>query len=227
MIATFIIELILLGYTLVRYKLNSATRLIAALVFFLAVFQFAEYNVCGGSTATAEIWTRIGFIAITALPALGLHLSLVIAKRCWLVLRVIMYATALGFILVFALSHGTFISQVCGGNYVIFRLEYMIVSYYYFYYYSWLLITILLCIYFIKKSREQNIREALMLIVIGYMVFLLPTTIFNTVKPITKAGVPSIMCGFAIIFAFILVFGIIPSLKPLKRKLPTRFIDKK
>ena len=64
MIATAVIELGLLLYTLVRYKLTLIVRLIMAILFFLAAFQIAEYNVCGGMGLQAQAWSRIGFMVI-------------------------------------------------------------------------------------------------------------------------------------------------------------------
>ena len=59
------------------------------------------------------------------------------------------------------------------------------------------------------KAKEK-IRQALILQIIGFLSFLLPTGIVNTINPKTIEGLPSIMCGFAVIYAFILVFGIVP-----------------
>jgi hypothetical protein len=40
--------------------------------------------------------------------------------------------------------------------------------------------------------------------------FILPTTAANIVDPSTIAGIPSIMCGFAVILAIILTGFVIP-----------------
>ena len=49
MIATFIIEICLALFTLFRYKRSLLTGLSIALFVFLALFQLAEYFVCGGA----------------------------------------------------------------------------------------------------------------------------------------------------------------------------------
>lgn len=226
MVATFIIEFSLLLYVMIRYKLNKYTRLIAALLLFLALFQLAEYKICTDLNADTDLWTRLGFVSITMLPALGMHLCLTIANRGWWALRILAYATTAGFIGLFAFGQQTFIGQVCGGNYVIFQLESAVSSLYYLYYYGWLLITIILAFYFYTQTGNKNIRRALKLLIIGYLVFLVPTTIINTYSPITKAGVPSIMCGFALIFALILAFRITPILSKDKLKNKNRPIDR-
>ena len=61
-----------------------------------------------------------------------------------------------------------------------------------------------------SRKATEKIRQALILQVVGFLSFLLPTGIVNTINPKTIEGLPSIMCGFAVIYAFILVFGIVP-----------------
>jgi len=47
-------------------------------------------------------------------------------------------------------------------------------------------------------------------LVLGYLVFLIPTALANSVKPETRRGIPSIMCGFAVLYAIILALYILP-----------------
>src|SRR5580658_8582786 len=79
MLATIAVELILLFYSLWRYKLTPLVRIVILILLFLALFQYSEYNVCGGDGINAATWSRIGFAAITLLPALAIHLIQVIA----------------------------------------------------------------------------------------------------------------------------------------------------
>jgi len=67
-----------------------------------------------------------------------------------------------------------------------------------------------------EKVKQKNQKEALYGMIIGYLVFLLPTAIANTISPETMAGIPSIMCGFAVLFALILFFYIIPRVTKAK-----------
>ena len=73
MIATFAIEIGLAVYALWRYKLNLISRLAVAILVCLAAFQLAEFNVCEGGWIDRELASRLGYVAITALPPLGLH----------------------------------------------------------------------------------------------------------------------------------------------------------
>ncbi|HSX47265.1 MAG TPA: hypothetical protein VLF63_00680, partial [Patescibacteria group bacterium] len=74
MIATLMTETGLAIYTLWRYKLDEYIKIALATLVCLASFQLAEYHVCTGFGSTAEVWSRFGFIMITALPPLALHM---------------------------------------------------------------------------------------------------------------------------------------------------------
>lgn len=209
MLATMIIETVLLIYTVVHYRLTPITRIVVLALFFLALFQLAEYNVCGSLHLTAATWSRIGYVAITMLPPLGIHLILVIANRGWKWLALTAYATGIAWAAVFGLSQRAFTGYVCHGNYVIFQLSKVASRAYSTYYYFWLGFGILLAAYFAIRAAAR-VREALILQIVGYVIFLLPTMVIANLRQTTRAGIPSIMCGFAVIYAFILVFGIVP-----------------
>ncbi len=210
MIATASIELVLMFYTLWKYKRTKIGQIAAVLLFFLAAFQMAEYNVCGGLGLHAETWSRIGFMVIATLPPLGIHLAMVIAKKDIKLLRYLAYATALVFILLFGFTERIFSNHTCGGNYIIFHVNHQVGVYYFIHYYFWLLAGIILNLRLMKQVKQRQ-RESLGMLVIGYLVFIIPTTLLNSFKPETTSGIPSILCGFAVLFAFILVFGILPN----------------
>jgi hypothetical protein len=209
MVATCIIEIILLIYTLVRYRLSPVTRIAGATLALLALFQLCEFHVCDNGGPSAAIWSRVGFAAITLLPPLSIHLIAMISHRIsrWLVW--LAYATGLGFAIVFGVGTGVFQSHVCAGNYAIFQLKPGLGGSYFAYYYGWLIVGILVSLY-LSRHGAQRIREALLLQTVGYLILLIPVGIVNDLNPKTISGIPSIMCGFAVIYAFTMVFGIIP-----------------
>lgn len=175
----------------------------------LALFQLSEYNVCEGVGFSALVWSRIGFVAITLLPPLGLHLVQIIAGRGrrWIVW--LSYFAAVAFMATFLFYPEAFINHVCAGNYVIFRLADGVGRAYHVYYYGFLLIGMAMSLYFSFRAKVK-IRQALILQIVGYLSFLLPTITANTLDPKTVSGIPSIMCGFAIVYAIILAVGIAP-----------------
>lgn len=210
MIATFVIEIVLMAAAFATRKLNRAGKLIAACLFFLAFFQLCEYFVCGGLGIDAALWSRLGFVAITTLPPLGVHLIHEISgKRSgWLVK--LSYLTMAVFILLFGFSENAFTSHQCVSNYVIFQLDTVITYAYTAYYYSILLLGLYLAFKYAQTAKQKARRQALYGLIAGYLVFLLPTAIANTIKPETMAGIPSIMCGFAVVHALILFGYVLP-----------------
>jgi hypothetical protein len=229
MVATFITELILLAYTLIRYRLSVFTRVVVLSLFLLALFQLAEYNVCGGLSMSAAAWSRTGYVAITMLPPLGVHLAFLIAKRGWRWIKWLAYANGLVWAVVFGTSQRAFTGYVCAGNYVIFQLNTFATRMYGWYYFFWLFVGMGIAIYFSYQTNKKRIKTALQLLVAGYLVFLLPTAIVRDISPASRAGLPSIMCGFAVIYAFILVFGIVPLVQPEVKAsgLPAKIDNKK
>jgi hypothetical protein len=218
MIATFLIEAGFALYILFRYKLTSVSRLAVAVLLGLAVFQFAEYNVCVGAWGVDSlIWARIGYVAITLLPPLGIHLATVIAKKKQPVLVGVAYASAAVFAFVFLFVGHGMTSQECLGNYVIFSVAEWAVMPFTIYYYGWLFVTVLYAAHQAMKQKGP-VKSALLALAAGYLAFIVPTTAVNLIDPSTIAGIPSIMCGFAVILALILTLKVVPSAHARKHK---------
>jgi hypothetical protein len=218
MLATFIIEICLLCFVVARYSMKSTrTRIAAVMLFCLALFQLSEYNVCGRFNLDALTWSRIGFVMITLLPTLGIHLVHELAgiKRRWLV--ALSYLSAAVFIYLFVFSSMAFVSHQCAGNYAIFQLANHLGGSYFIYYYGWLAVALLVAGHAMQGAQKAR-RLALEYLIGGYLFFIIPTTLVNTVKPDTINGIPSVMCGFAIIFAIVLVFGILPIKLPKPKR---------
>lgn len=215
MIVTFALEIILAIYTIVRYKLNAVVRLVVAMLVFLAIFQLAEYMVCKGAPHDSLVWSRIGFVSITMLPPLGLHLTFVLSKASrWLSWGVLLpaYASAVLFILFFWLAKDALTGNQCLGNYVIFQIAEGRGWLYGLYYYGWILASLISGAYFIRRTQQMRQRRAMILLLISYLAFLLPTATANIVSPQTLNAIPSVMCGFAVILALMLVIVVLPSI---------------
>ncbi len=215
MLATFLIEFGLLFYTLWRYQLNTLTRLITVFLASLGVFQLSEYMLCGGLGLGHIEWVKLGFIAITLLPVLGLHITATLAKVSIRPLLYFAYASAAAFVAYFALAGGSAVIRECAPNYAILELGSTASLVYGAYYYGWLLATILLASYWARVNPKN--APVLRWMVIGYAVFIVPTSVANLIDPSTIAAIPSIMCGFAVLCAIILIWQVLPLSKtPLK-----------
>lgn len=211
MIATFFIEIICALYVLFRYKVAPIPRLAVMILVGLATFQLAEYNVCEGAWGMDSLmWARIGYVAITLLPPLGFHLATKLAgdKRPLLVGAA--YASAAVFAVIFLFVGHGMQSQACLGNYVIFTIAPWATALYSMYYYGWLMVGVGYA-WKAGKTVASNKRQALQALAIGYLAFIVPTTIANVIDPSTIAGIPSIMCGFAVIWAIILTTVVLPN----------------
>ncbi len=209
MLATFAIEICLALYTLWRYTLDRVTRLAVALIGFLAIFQLAEYMVCGGIGLSAMTWARIGYVAITMLPPLGINLAFALANRYNRTLIGGSYTFAAGFIAYFLLATDVFTGSQCLGNYVIFQMGSFASRLYSVYYYGLLLGTIGVSLRLVSGAPD-NVKRALQSFTVGYILFMLPTTVVNTISPSTVRGIPSIMCGFAVLLALVISFWVLP-----------------
>ena len=211
MIATFIIEISLALYTVWRYKWNAVTRLSVLLLVALSVFQLAEFLVCRGMGGDSLLWSRIGFVAITILPPVGLHLIHVIAKdrRRWMILPG--YLAGAAFIAFFSLVGRSIDGHACLGNYVIFQVAPVAGGLYGAYYYALLLASLALGRYHLRRKQPKKTRQALIGLMFGYTIFIIPSTYANLVSPEAISGMPSIMCGFAVLLALALAFIVSPN----------------
>ena len=211
MLATFLIEISFALYILWRYKLNNISRLVVAILASLATFQAAEYMVCGGVGMQPGMWSRLGYSAITLLPPLGIHLSLAIAGKKQAYLLGAAYATAAAFIAYFVFITHAITGQTCYANYAVFEGGTAFSGLLYLaYYYGWLAAGVFISL----KNAIGKVATPLRWLAAGYMSFIIPTTLANIIEPSTIAGIPSIMCGFAVLLAFILTLRVTPETIP-------------
>jgi hypothetical protein len=210
MIATFGIEVALALLVFVRYRVTRFGKVAGAVLILLATFQFAEYQICTTSGAGPLLWSRIGFVAITLLPLTGLYLvSLISHKPHFLKLG---YASTIGFVLYFIFVPKSITNAICGGNYVVFNTSNDLYRLYGFYYWGFLLIGIWESIEkIVSLKRRTSTKKLLQWMIIGYLSFMAPMGTVYLLFPSTRTAVASIMCGFALLLAFILAFKIVPA----------------
>jgi hypothetical protein len=200
MLATFFFEAALAVYVVVRYRLTALTRIAVATLLSLAVFQWAEYAICTGF-GSMRLWMIVGFVSITLLPPFGVHLVGILKRRSTTVWTC--YAIAAG-VIAWLLLPGGMGNAVCTGNYVIFDLHPILEPLYVLYYFG-LLGTAL----YQAVNLAPRIRAARWFAV-GYLSFILPMGIIFLINSAAYQAVPSIMCGFAALFAAILAFKVVP-----------------
>jgi hypothetical protein len=191
------------------------TRLALITLLALATFQLAEYYVCTGIGSMAVPWSRVGFVAITLLPPLGLHIMHILAGKRQRRLVYAAYATMAGYIGFFLVAPGIFTGHQCTGNYVIFQFTPNVTGTYTVYYFGWLLAGMGLGAKWANELKAQGKKVLRQLqtvqgLILGYLVFLVPSAISMAIKPDARRGIPSVLCGFAILYALLLALYIMP-----------------
>lgn len=203
MAATFAIEIILALYVLVRYKLNAKTRTILAILVCLGAFQLAEYFVCTNSSV-ALVASRLGFVAISLLPLLGLYLmSLLTKPLARRSLVIVLLLTAI-FASYFILAPKAFTGHQCTGNYVIFQIGHWHGLAYGTFYFGTIAASLFRGVIYLQRSPKARAAMGVRWLLVGYAVFMTPVAVLAALRPATKQAIPSVLCGFAVILALII-----------------------
>ncbi len=213
MVLTIIIETALVLKIIWRYKQSMVVQLSIATLLLLALFQLSEYFVC---TTSMVNWQRVGYVSITLLPVVGLHLLFVLAGNNNRRLVFSAYGVAVLLCVYFAAVPTAFKGQVCLGNYVMFKIGRREGLIYGTYYFGILLQTIHLAFSWLKQHTDKlsavhKNRKAIISVIVGYFVFIVPTALSIIIFPDSSRGIPSIMCGFAVIYAVIVAFWLLPN----------------
>ncbi len=211
MMATFLIEMALAAWTLWRHKHTVLVKLVAIMLVCLAFFQLAEYNICESLFGLSGItWARLGYVAITALPALGIHILTLIAgkKVPWLVGGA--YAAMVVFMAYFLFSTQGLTASTCGGNYVIFKTNNTATSWYTLYYYGLVAVTLASAWWLGHMTKNRRSRQALYGLTAAYVMLVAPVATVNIINPELIHAVPSIMCGFAVFLALTVSLYVLP-----------------
>ena len=225
MIMTFLLELVLLLYVVGKGVKHRVGRLIVLMLAGLGLFQLAEYGICEEFLFSGEVWSTIGFVSITALPPLGLDL---INSAAGKKPNLMVYS---GYILM-GVWFGIFLSGeaisnfTCGGNYIIFHLRESVTGWYGIYYYA-LLVLGVISAFIYSFGVDKLVKNVLYSLIIGYAAFMIPTSLVSLTFKGTAQAAPSIMCGFAVTFAVILVFVTLPLYEKSTKKAKSKNRKKK
>lgn len=210
MLATFVIEIVIAVYAILRFKTSEITKIAILILISLAAFQIAEFNVCATGWIDSMLASRLGYVAISMLPPLGMHFIYALAGEKKRPLLWPSYAAGAVFILFFLGVGHSLTGHACEGNYVIFQMLPGSEILYGLYYYGLILLGISESLR-LAKNKSSKISKSLRWMVVGYLAFLLPTTTANFLSADTLQGIPSIMCGFAVLLALVIGFIILPA----------------
>lgn len=211
-LATFLIEMSFALYVWYRYKATTFSRLCIAVFLCLGVFQLSEFLIC---TYYTPYWIKLGYVAITILPALGIHIISVVTKR-HSVLMTASYGIAALLIFIILFVPSLELRAVCQTHFVeVFNSSWFAVMHvgYYAFFVTAAMYTLW---YSLQKHIGDTKEEKWMLI--AYIAFVLPSLVLIYFKFISHLALPSVMCGFAVFLAIILALVVIPRYYDLAEK---------
>lgn len=211
---TFIIEFSFALYVLVKYKPTQFSKLCVLVLLCLGLFQLSEFLICVSPYIDLSI--KLGYIAITLLPAFGLHIICTLTQR-WKILAYTSYACVALLSMAILFIPQVAILSTCNPSYVSYEVNPTFSFLHWLYYVVTMAIGIMLLTYAILKHIGDRKQEKWM--IISYFVFIIPSLILFYANVIAHTALPSVMCGFAILTAIIFVFIIIPRHYYLKSKL--------
>ncbi len=219
MIVTFFLEIGMAMYLLARYVLTPTLRIVTAILLLLAVFQLSEFGICEKYALGGTDWARIGFSVITLLPPLGLHLVYKLNGTALKHRALLMYGPAFAWISLFVLGN-IMLGQGCSGNYVIFQIRRPYDLIYYVWYDAMLVYAIVRAWLQNQIVKNKKLKAANWSLILGYSAFIMPSIAVRLLfefKDTTASALPSIMCGFAVIFAGVLTFRLVPHTVPRQK----------
>lgn len=209
-----IIEFVLATVLLLFFRKTSLRNFFAVLIYVLGFYQFTEFMLC--TTNYADLWAKMGFIAYTFLPAIGLHAMLKIFKRkfklFWIyIIPVLASLTAV-------ISPNFILDAKCATFFIevsfIFGKKFgslgnTLYWIYILYYFGFILASLLTVIkdFFHQKNKIKKLIDED--IAIGVILMTVPTFILVVLLRFFEKSFPSVLCGFAVfvaISAFIAVY---------------------
>lgn len=207
MLATFSLEYLFALWALIYHRHTRFGQVAIMVLLCLGTFQLAEYNIC--TADGGRLWAEIGMVAITLLPPLGLYLIGIISGR--LTSARISLALSLAFIASFFIIPNAIGFPICGGNYIILKTQTGLAFAYGWYYIGYLLWALWEGYKTLQTQQlVKPLRSGLVWLLGGYLAFMLPTGAVYLLSEKAREAIPSIMCGFALALAVIIMTNVLP-----------------
>lgn len=203
--ATFIIEFAFAFYVFFRYKATPFSRLCIVTLLCLGLFQLSEFMIC--KSPYIDFALKMGYISITLLPALGLHIIAIITRR-WKPLVYLAYITAVGLCAAAVFVPNVAFIASCQPHYVEIDSNSVFSFLHSLYYGVFMFLGIFALWRSIVKRIGDSKQEKWM--IASYLVFIIPALVLSYLNLIAHLATASVMCGLALITALIFVFIIIP-----------------
>ena len=211
-ITTAAVEWILGAIIPFKYPKNRTRFFSSALMFFLGLYQFTEFMFC--KTNQADLWMRIGFMAYSVLPAIGLHTTLYYFKikfnLFWIYIIPAIYIIGAGMAKTFIVEgkcHDIFVTARNIFSNVISPFSSVRFGIYSAYYFIFILISCIIGIRAYMKEKNQRKQKALLAFPTAVFLMSFPTFILTVLFPALNVQFPSVLCHFGLLLALMIFVG--------------------
>ncbi len=192
----FFIEFIFLVIIVLKNRTHPYFLTIAGLLVLLQVYQLSEFLICVG--ISENITARIAYVVITFLPPLGYYLSTQLVgwkHKDYFVF----FAAATGFSLYYAIWPRAIYLVDCNPLYATYGSPlHELYGYYYIFVVCYAILFLLLHLLF-RREKFENKYSVLLLI--GYLSFLVPMQLMVMIDFSYIYSTTSIMCKYAFLLA--------------------------
>ncbi len=200
-LTTAIIEFAIATFILVKYKRYLVPVFSAILIYVLGIYQFSEFMLC--SSSNPFLWAKIGFLAFTFLPAIGLHFTLRLAKNKKY--NKLVYLFPVFFSIIVIIIPNFIVKATCSQFFVITKNILLqnytsLFSIYQIYYFGSIIASCMILFTLIKKEKNKSNKKIEKLWLMAGMITILMPIILILIIPSLGIKFPSIYCEFALLF---------------------------
>jgi hypothetical protein len=191
------VELVLLINLLIFAEKSSVSKLFILTIFVLFLYQLAEFLICSAGLKES-IFIYFAISTITFLPPLVLFsvLNLYDYKSK---INVLIFIPALFFVAYYFFKMNELIASKCAVMYAAYY--YPLGDLYGMFYYLPVLISVIIIIVKIKSLDDGNKKDQSIILLTGFLLTFIPSTVLYFVYPDYTEIVESVLCKFAFILA--------------------------
>ena len=205
-LSTFIIEITLATFFLLKNPKDKLNKTIALIAFLLGFYQLNEFLIC---TTGFNIFTKLALITVAILPSLAITYTLIILrKKINIIWHILLYTPSAFFILITIISSIYKQPAICSTVFIQYPYAGLIGKFFGLYYLLFLLASIILFYYASFKTTSIYEKRLHHLGILGILIFTIPTFIFLLFLPALQIQTSSILCEFALLLAIELIIVI-------------------
>jgi len=198
----FCIELVLLVNVLIFSKSKFKSNVVTLLAL-LSAYQFFEFLICGLNLMSGFV-VYLAFVSITFLPPSGFALAMKVNRKSKSRLNTLIYIPAVFFTLYYILTIQKFRVMECNLFYAIYY--YPLGFLYGLFYYIPIIASLYLFIKELLQNTNPQIKKQNLILLIGFLSFLVPTIIAILIYPHWREFIESMMCKFAVVLALFISY---------------------